>query len=76
MPIAKPPTRAVALCDWAPLGGCPHPEMLPEEVALGYCSGRRCKAKMHPECFLRHAGAAAAALDDVTCFCQGCWAKQ
>ena len=64
-------TTAV-LCDWA----CDQPEMTAEEVEVGYCSGRRCKVKMHPECFLRHAGAAGAALDDLTCFCKACWAKE
>ena len=72
MPAAKPRAQTAAiLCDWA----CDH-HMTDEEVELGYCSGRRCKAKMHAACFLRHAGAAGEALDDVTCFCQGCWAKQ
>jgi hypothetical protein len=73
MPAAKPLVASnVTLCDWE----CEQPEMTDEEVVHGYCSGRRCKAKMHPECFLRHAGAAGAALDDVTCFCRGCWAQQ
>ena len=72
MPAARPPASSrVVLCDWA----CDCPEMTAEEVEVGYCSGRRCKAKMHPECFLRHAGEGGAALDDLTCFCQGCWAQ-
>ena len=64
------------LCDWAACGGCAQPEMTDEELEHGYCSGRRCKAKFHPECFLRHAGEAAAALDSVSAFCRACWAKQ
>ena len=72
MPAAKVGVDKVILCDWA----CDEPEMTSEEVELGYCSGRRCKAKMHATCFLRHAGEAGAALNDVTCFCQACWAKQ
>jgi hypothetical protein len=61
-------TSAVTLCDWA----CDHPEMTPDEVELGYCSGRRCKANMHAACFLRHTGEAGAALGDLVCFCQRC----
>ena len=77
MPVAKrPAVAAVTMCDWACMGGCDNPELTAEEVDLGYCSGRRCKAKMHPECFLRHAGEAGGALDDLTCFCRGCWAAQ
>ena len=72
MPAAKPIAANATLCDW----GCDAPEMTAAEIELGYCSGRRCKAKMHPACFLRHAGAAGAALDDVTCFCRSCWAQQ
>ena len=72
MPAAKPIAANATLCDW----GCDAPEMTATEIELGYCSGRRCKAKMHPACFLRHAGAAGAALDDVTCFCRSCWAQQ
>jgi hypothetical protein len=74
MPAPKPlPLLAAStLCDWA----CDHPEMTTEEVELGYCSGRRCKAKMHPECFLKHTGEAGAALGDITCFCRACWAAQ
>ena len=56
--------------------GCDFPEMTADEIDLGYCSGRRCKAKMHPDCFLRHAGEGGAALDNLTCFCQRCWAAQ
>ena len=67
---------ANALCDWACLGGCDFPEMTADEIDLGYCSGRRCKSKMHPDCFLRHAGEGGAALDDLTIFCQRCWAAQ
>ena len=71
MPAAKPRAEASAtLCDWA----CAHPEMTAEEVEHGYCSGRRCKAKMHPECFLRHSGEAGAALGDLVCYCRACWA--
>ena len=73
MPAAKPrAAEGATLCDWA----CDHPEMTTEEVELGYCSGRRCKAKMHPACFLRHTGEAGAALGDLTCFCRACWAAQ
>jgi hypothetical protein len=74
MPAAKPilPQGASTRCDWA----CDHPEMTPEEVEHGYCSGRRCEAKMHPNCFLRHTGEAGAALGDLVCFCQRCWAQQ
>ena len=72
MPAAKVGVDKVILCDWA----CDEPEMTSEEVELGYCSGRRCKAKMHATCFLRHAGEAGAALNEVTCFCQACWVKQ
>ena len=72
MPAAKAIVARVTLCDWA----CECPEMTAEEVELGYCSGRRCKAKMHPACFLHHTGAAGAAVGDLDCFCQACWAKQ
>ena len=66
------PLSAEVRCDWA----CEDAVMTEEQIEVGYCSGRRCKAKMHPECFLRHAGEAAAALDNLTCFCRGCWAKE
>ena len=55
---------AVALCDWA----CAVPELTAEEEEHGYCSGRRCKAKMHPACFLAFVGEVGAALGDLTCF--------
>ena len=72
MPVAKAKAAAVTLCAWA----CECSEMTVEEVELGYCSGRRCKAKMHPACFLHHTGEAGAALGDLVCFCPGCWAQQ
>jgi hypothetical protein len=73
MPAAKPPAaQSETLCCWA----CDDPVMTTEEVELGYCSGRRCKAKMHPECFLLNAGEAGEALDCITTFCQACWAQQ
>jgi hypothetical protein len=73
MPVAKPRTITIAtLCDWA----CDQPEMTTEEVEVGYCSGRRCKANMHPACFLHHTGEVGAALGDVVCFCRSCWATQ
>ena len=59
-------------CAW----GCADAVMTPEEIELGYCSGRRCKAKMHPECFLAHTGDAGAAVGDLDCFCPACWATQ
>ena len=73
MPTAKPSAqKGATLCVWA----CDHPEMTTAEVDLGYCSGRRCKAKMHHECFLRHTGEAGAALGNITRFCRECWAAQ
>lgn len=72
MPVAKAKAAAVTLCAWA----CECSEMTVEEVELGYCSGRRCKAKMHPACFLHHTREAGAALGDLVCFCLGCWAQQ
>ena len=76
MPVAREPAAlrlAVAtLCCYA----CEDPVLTAEEAENGYCDGRRCKAKMHPSCFLRHAGEAGAALGDLACFCQACWANQ
>ena len=76
MPVAREAAAvrlaAATLCCYA----CAEPVMTDEEVEHGYCSGRRCKAKMHPACFSLHAGEAGAALDDVTAFCQACWAQQ
>jgi hypothetical protein len=73
MPVAKPPTvSTVVLCDW----GCTDAVMTVSEALHGYCSGRRCKAKMHHFCFLNHAGEAGEALDGCTRFCQACWAHQ
>ena len=72
MPAAKAKASIEIRCDWA----CAHPVLTAEEVEVGYCSGRRCKAKMHPECFLYHTGEAGKALGDLVCFCQACWAKQ
>ena len=69
MPAPRAAASAV-LCDWA----CAHPEMTADEVEHGYCSGRRCKAKMHPECFLCNTGEAGAALGDLLCYCRSCWA--
>ena len=73
MPIAKPAaTEAPTLCDWA----CEDPEMTEDEVVNGYCSGRRCKSKMHHFCFLGHAGEAGEALGSYTRYCRACWAEQ
>lgn len=72
MPAPRARAPDETRCCWA----CDDPAMTPEEVELGYCSGRRCKAKMHPECFLSHAGEAGEALDCYTCFCPTCWATQ
>ena len=76
MPAVRAPAAdrlsAVTLCCYA----CADPVLTAEEVEDGYCDGRRCKAKMHPTCFLHHAGEAGAALGDLACFCQACWAKQ
>jgi hypothetical protein len=72
MPAPRVWERTEIRCDWA----CAHPVLTAEEIEVGYCSGRRCKAKMHPECFLHHTGEAGAACGDLICFCQACWAKQ
>jgi hypothetical protein len=76
MPVARPTAAvrlaATSLCCYA----CDDAVLTAEEVENGYCSGRRCKAKMHPMCFLHHAGEAGAALGDLVCFCQACWAAQ
>lgn len=76
MPVARVAAAArlaaMTLCCYA----CAQPEMTDEEVEVGYCSGRRCKAKMHAVCFSLHAGEAGTRLDDITAFCQACWAKQ
>ena len=76
MPIARVAAaerlKAPMLCCYA----CDDAVLTAEEVENGYCSGRRCKAKMHPACFLRHAGEAGAARGDLECFCQACWAKE
>ena len=76
MPVARAPAAvrlaAATLCCYA----CVEPVLTDEQVANGYCDGQRCKAKMHPECFLLHAGEAGAALGDLACFCPACWAKQ
>ena len=58
------------LCDWA----CAEPELTPREALHSYCSGRRCKKKVHHFCFLGHAGEAGEDLGIATCFCQACWA--
>jgi len=72
MPAAKDITSKEVRCDYA----CTHPVLTDDEIEVGYCSGRRCKAKMHPECFLAHSGEAGAALGDLVCFCRACWAAQ
>jgi hypothetical protein len=73
MPAAKLPTVSTAvLCDWA----CTDAVMTAREAEHGYCSGRRCKAKMHHFCFLHHAGEAWEALGCFTRFCKACWAQQ
>ena len=72
MPAAKAIPSNEVRCDYA----CTHAVLTAEEVEVGYCSGRRCKAKMHPECFLAHSGEAGTALGDLVCFCRACWAAQ
>ena len=72
MPAAKAKSSLEIRCDWA----CAHPVMTAAEIEVGYCSGRRCKAKMHHGCFMCHTGEAGAALGDLVRFCQACWAKQ
>ena len=73
MPAARQVAEPSAtLCDWA----CASPEMTEEEALFGYCSARRCKAKLHHFCFLHHAGEAGEALSCGTRFCRSCWAKQ
>ena len=72
MPVPRVWVSTEVRCDWA----CADAVLTAEEIEVGYCSGRRCKAKMHPECFLHHAGEAGAALGDLVCFCRACWATQ
>ena len=68
MPVAREAAAvrlaAATLCCYA----CADPTLTDEEVENGYCDGQRCKAKMHPVCFLHHAGEAGAALGDLACF--------
>ena len=71
MPARRVWACAEVRCAW----DCAHAVLTPEEIEVGYCSGRRCKAKMHPECFLAHTGDAGAAVGDLDCFCPTCWAK-
>jgi hypothetical protein len=61
-----------AYCNYA----CENAVMTAEEAEKGYCSGRRCKNKLHHFCFLAHAGEAADDLGLYTRFCQACWALQ
>ena len=70
MPARRVWACAEVRCAW----DCAHAVLTPEEIEVGYCSGRRCKAKMHPECFLAHTGDAGAAVGDLDCFCPACWA--
>ena len=71
VPAPKPLPSAATRCDYA----CERAEMTDADVLAGYCSGRRCKSKLHHFCFLGHAGVAVEALSAGTRFCRACWAK-
>ena len=72
VPVPKAPAASASRCDYE----CQGAEMTPAEISAGYCSGRRCKSKLHHFCFLAHAGVAGEGLDSGTRYCRACWAKQ
>ena len=72
MPTKKPLAQrsSVVRCDY----DCEHPVMTPEEALAGFCSGRRCKAKVHHFCFIQAVGERAEAFSSSTRYCKSCWA--
>lgn len=68
MPVSQVRVAAAeARCDW----GCEQPTLSAAEQVGGYCSGRRCKAKMHHLGCVVRACEARVALGCDTRFCQG-----